>query len=263
MSDQLDQAYDLIKSGQGSEAIDILEDIIRTDRNNEDAWWLFANATTDPEAKRNALNNVLRLSENEDRQNKARTLLQSLRTDQYDFDIDTPSSAKMGAYEAIDDAPAKKSGRFNCATISLILVGLIGVCACIGVFGIYTVAGDIFSFVNPPSDYIDNGILEIGETYNGTLSADNPTAGYSYSGDAGDELVITVTSDNVAAPFIIIYNVNEGFLTAISQTQALSTTASLTYSLPDASEYLITLRSATVLGTDIGFGDYILEADIR
>lgn len=263
MSEQLDKAYELIKAGQNSEAINILEDAIRADRNNEDAWWLFANASDEPEAKRNALNNVLRLSDNTERQNKARALMQSLQVDQYDFDFETNSSVKMGTYQAIDDAPPKKSGRFNCATISLILVGLIGVCACIGVFGIFAAAGDIMGFVNAPTTYVDNGTLELNENYTGTLDEDNPAAGFLYAGDSGDQLFISVESDGIVAPFIIIYDTSDGVLVAIAQSQGASQNATMNFTLPDDDEYLITLRGARIFGTDIGFGDYTLEADSR
>ena len=47
MNEQLNHADDLIKQGQIQEAIDIIEPIIRNDRDNEDAWWLLANATED------------------------------------------------------------------------------------------------------------------------------------------------------------------------------------------------------------------------
>lgn len=62
--EQLDRAYTLIKDGQLQEAISIIEAVIRADRENENAWWLLANATNDPAAKQNALNNVIRLTEN-------------------------------------------------------------------------------------------------------------------------------------------------------------------------------------------------------
>ena len=56
---RLEQAYELIRGGQPDEAIAILQSILQMDESNVDAWWLLANAVTEPEEARAALKKVL------------------------------------------------------------------------------------------------------------------------------------------------------------------------------------------------------------
>jgi hypothetical protein len=58
---QLRQAADLIRQQRLYEARQILNLVTGMEPNNADAWWLLANAQTDPAAIRDALNIVLRL----------------------------------------------------------------------------------------------------------------------------------------------------------------------------------------------------------
>ena len=160
MSEQLDQIFNLIKAGQKQEAIAQLEPLIRADRDNEDAWWMLANATEDPAAKRNALNNVLRLTSNETRKTNAETLLTQL-DDSYGFDIDVPAPGKLSAYQELDEVPKKKSSAgLSCATISLIFVAIIGVCACAGIFALMPAIGGIMDALTYPDDYRNMGFME-------------------------------------------------------------------------------------------------------
>jgi hypothetical protein len=55
----LARAYDLVEAGDLEEARTLLESILDADGENADAWWIYAHAVTDPEAGRNALENVL------------------------------------------------------------------------------------------------------------------------------------------------------------------------------------------------------------
>lgn len=72
---QLRQAYELIKAKKRQEALQILVPILRADENNANAWWLLANALTDPNDVREALENVLRLRPDHE---NARKMLQKL-----------------------------------------------------------------------------------------------------------------------------------------------------------------------------------------
>ena len=63
-NEALSRAYDLIEQGQLDEARSVLEPILAGDRNNLDAWWLYAHAVTNPEDAREALENVTRLDPN-------------------------------------------------------------------------------------------------------------------------------------------------------------------------------------------------------
>ncbi len=58
---QLKQAYALIQQERLDEALGILRRILGNDPDNADAWWLMANAVSDPADAADALGNVLRL----------------------------------------------------------------------------------------------------------------------------------------------------------------------------------------------------------
>ncbi len=58
---QLMRAYELIEAGKLDEARAILEPILLSDKNNPDAWWVYAHAVTDAPSARKALDSVLRL----------------------------------------------------------------------------------------------------------------------------------------------------------------------------------------------------------
>jgi hypothetical protein len=66
-SQQLQQAFQLIKAGNKTEAARILVPIVRSEPNNADAWWLLSNAVTNVEQQRRALEKVLSLRPDDDR----------------------------------------------------------------------------------------------------------------------------------------------------------------------------------------------------
>ena len=263
MSEQLNQAYKLIKEGQKQEAIELLEPLIREDRNNEDAWWMLANATNDEAAKRNALNNVLRLTSNETRKTKAETLLQQL-DDPFDFDIDVdvPASSGLSAYQELDDVPQKKSGGLSCATISLILVGIIGVCACAGIFAIGSSAGGIMQAVTYPQSYNNTGSLEDDSEFTGVLSEESPRDGYSYSGNTGDQIIISLDYESIISPLIVIFEENTDVPPTVVPPET-SGSVNFAYALPSSGDYLIMVNGFKFLGQEFGFGEYSMEIEIR
>jgi cytoskeletal protein RodZ len=59
---ELERIYRLIQAEKLDEAVDALRPIVKEDADNEDAWWLLANAATDPAEAKDALHNVLRLN---------------------------------------------------------------------------------------------------------------------------------------------------------------------------------------------------------
>lgn len=61
---QLSQAYELIEAGNYSEAREILEPLLVTERDNADVWWMYSHALEDREKAREALENVLRIDPN-------------------------------------------------------------------------------------------------------------------------------------------------------------------------------------------------------
>ncbi|PJF37365.1 MAG: hypothetical protein CUN49_00715 [Candidatus Thermofonsia Clade 1 bacterium] len=58
---QLKQAYNYIQQERLDEAISILRRVLSSEPDNADAWWLMANAVSDPADAAEALNNVLRV----------------------------------------------------------------------------------------------------------------------------------------------------------------------------------------------------------
>jgi hypothetical protein len=75
---KLQQAYNLIKANQRREAGELLVELLKTDRDNADAWWLLANASTKPDQREKALSQVLRLRPGDDR---AQKMLEKLRAE--------------------------------------------------------------------------------------------------------------------------------------------------------------------------------------
>src|ERR1700750_2066019 len=61
---QLEQAYNLIQQEKLDQAIAIIKPITKAEPNNADAWWLMANAVSEPPDAYEALNNVLRIKPN-------------------------------------------------------------------------------------------------------------------------------------------------------------------------------------------------------
>jgi hypothetical protein len=59
--DVLTQAYELIEADKLDDAKAVLKPVLETDKDNPDAWWLYAHAVRDSETARIALNNVMRL----------------------------------------------------------------------------------------------------------------------------------------------------------------------------------------------------------
>lgn len=57
----LTRAYELVEAGKSDEARTVLEPILLNDRDNVDAWWIYAHAVDDPAEARRALMNVIRL----------------------------------------------------------------------------------------------------------------------------------------------------------------------------------------------------------
>lgn len=58
----LTRAYELIEAGKPDDAREILDSILEVEKNNADAWWIYAHAVDEPAAARDALENVLQLN---------------------------------------------------------------------------------------------------------------------------------------------------------------------------------------------------------
>lgn len=74
-NDKLQQAYQLIRSGDKTEAVKLLLPIVRAEPDNADAWWLLANAVEKSDQAKRALQQVLKVRPNDQR---ARRFLEQL-----------------------------------------------------------------------------------------------------------------------------------------------------------------------------------------
>lgn len=62
--EQLKKAVALMKQGEKKEAAQVVQSVLREDRNNVQAWWVMANVLDDAEKKRKAVEKVLSLDAN-------------------------------------------------------------------------------------------------------------------------------------------------------------------------------------------------------
>jgi hypothetical protein len=249
MREELDQAYKLIRAGQIVEATSILEKLIRENPDNEDAWWLLANATYAPDAKRNALNNVIRLSQNAERRAKASTILNELSLDRYSFDSPQPSYSSFPDYKEKTRHLERGGGRFV-----LIGIGLLGVLAFVACFAFFTI---MVPLMEMPETYEQMGVLEEGIEREGVLD-DNAIHGYQLHIGAGQRVRITARKGSVdsSPPYLFLYD-SAGRIVTISS-EAGQDYIRLEELILLEGDYTLVLRE------DFAFGEgaYILEYEI-
>src|SRR5260370_34030295 len=101
---QLEQAYRLIQQDNLDQAIAILKPITTAQPNNADAWWLMANAVTEPEQAHNALQHVLQINPGH---SQARDLLNKLESE-FPQVASGGSSSDFGEVSSFDDLFAEK-----------------------------------------------------------------------------------------------------------------------------------------------------------
>lgn len=168
----LQQAYEAIKAGRKQEAISILRPILEADPDQANAWWLMANAQQDPQAIREALENVLRLRPDND---KAQQMLAKLDAryprkpkppaDEFDFDVqDDPfggeeyvprqrpvASAAPGQVKVVKGTSS--SGSSNKVLLILAVLGVAAFVACGACFALPALGITIFSqqVINNPT----------------------------------------------------------------------------------------------------------------
>ncbi len=99
---QLQQAYTLIEQDRLEEAITILQGILTVQPNNETAWWLMANALSEPAEAADALQNVLRINPNH---TEAQQALQQLLSE-YPELATPPQAAPLDAFDFDENLPA-------------------------------------------------------------------------------------------------------------------------------------------------------------
>lgn len=96
------EATRLIQEERFDEAVGILEEILRHDINNVNAWWLIANAVDAPDEAREALNMVLKLNPNHA---KARQMLDRLNSLYPEAPGGAPAEAPTATIEPTEPLP--------------------------------------------------------------------------------------------------------------------------------------------------------------
>lgn len=243
MEDQLNRAYDLIKNGQTDEALPMLEAIIRDDRDNDDAWWLYANAVDDPEAKRNALNNILRIGTNAAREEKVRFMLAQ---------VDDPFALLDDVKEKVE---AEKKGLSTGWKIGIGVIAVLGLCTCAFLSLGFSIASRI-AYV--PDAYDNQGSIIEGELVSGAVDTEGDQDGYTFTAEAGDQLVVSVRpiSANIP-PFAILYGPDDMLINITNESDG--TVNRLRETLPRDGEYTIIVR--TLVG--LGAGDYSMSVTLN
>jgi len=96
----LKQAYTLIQQDQLDQAMALIRPVTEDDPDNQDAWWLMANAASEPRDARRALTNLLKLNPSYP---KARDLLEKLN------DLYPPRDDELIMLMEIPDAEVEPS----------------------------------------------------------------------------------------------------------------------------------------------------------
>lgn len=262
VQDQLRQAYDLIQQGKTDAALAIIEPIIRADRDNRDAWWLMANATTDPAQRRRALNEVLRLNSNDPRAEQARLMLHNLEHASINPLAEVDDMLQASGQPSLE----ARQGGMSCWRIGLIIGGIF---SCIMIAGIIVVAALAINlgqdFVVAPTNYTDLGSLTLGTVVSGEIGAGEERVGYTYTAAAGEQRQLTIESDGASGvPLVFMYDPT-GQLAGGTNTEVQfegdfiseeSGTAQLNFL--QSGDYLLIVRPFCVVGSCMGLSAYTL-----
>jgi hypothetical protein len=129
---QLMRAYELIEAGNLEQAKTLLMPVLASDKNNADAWWIYAHAVSDPQTAKEALDNVLRIDRDYPGARELRDQLANQLVDRVTgtqlppakspnpaSSLSTPTGTSAPARAAIDDEE-EDDGGFNVLRILLI-----------------------------------------------------------------------------------------------------------------------------------------------
>jgi hypothetical protein len=264
---QLQQVYQLIKNGETDEAVSILRPLLTVDPNNADGWWLMANAVSDPAEQRSALEKVVMLRPDHA---QAREKLQQLKSvSEFNFN---DSSSAVGFGDSLQKAkrdqpiyvepvqPAKKGN--NPVLVILAVIGVValvicGACFVITTQGVNMMGQMLSTVVNStfmPGSFPDklstisslhsNSRINIGDTVTGQLSTIAVAEGYTFSGETGQNITITVsTGDKNFLPEVGLYDPSGKLVDSNSIFSANgSQNATVTARLPSSGTYTIVVR---------------------
>ena len=277
---QLQQAYQLIKSGQLAQALEILQPIVLADRNNADAWWLIANASTDPVKQREALETVVRLRPDHQQAQQKLAELKGAET----FSFDEP-----GQYSSpiLDDKPKRgtvavgqpvivqsKSGT-NPLLIILAVIGVVALLVCGGCFFVTSQGVALFgqaistisnSVTGMPemfgtlsaitaSDKLSNvsnleskGSIGVGDSHDDTLANSFSNHGYTFSGETGQSITVRVEGSGDLDPEVAVYDPG-GSLVAYNDDFAAGRDSQVSLSLTSTGMYTIVVSGFASSGS--------------
>jgi predicted transcriptional regulator len=241
-SQQLQEAYRLIRKGQQQEAVRMLVPMVRAQPRNVDAWWLLANALENHDQKIKALQEVLKLRPDHEPAQKLYDRIvappasvqasEAMPPDDFDLDADDPFAEP----EQPPRVRVRRSRGTSPVTIILALIGLLTVASCaaclavvvIGAPGITKVVNDIVQTVTfepsfatlanlavtspapqaMPGDMQKRGALRLGETKQAILD-DFRDDSWTFSADASQHVIIELYSNDVALdPHLYLYDPN-------------------------------------------------------
>jgi hypothetical protein len=234
---QLQQAYDMIKANRKADAQAVLMPILKADEDNANAWWLLANALTDPAEIREALENVLRLRPGD---SKAQQMLDNLnaRSPADEFPL---SDTGFGGMSTLQEKPkrgqpvvVKSGGGTNPLLIILAIVGGLVVLGCAACFILPTIGISLFGqqiveqamtqvpelqeifetitaipgggFSLPTGNVVQRGTIEYGQRVQQTVDTFDDDA-WTFTGGAGDRVTIEVNAtDNTLDPQVYLFS---------------------------------------------------------
>jgi hypothetical protein len=242
MEEQLNRAYELIKAERFEEARNLLEPFIRANRDNADVWWLYANATEDPAAKRNALQNILRIGTNEVREDKVYAMLTELQKDDL-FALPERKSKR-------ESRPGSNRSRWMVGFLSIF-----GLFICIACFAIMQLGNRL---AYRPTSYENMGVATAGEILSGTVDAQSDWDGYTFEGRGGETITVTVESKSGDfPPYVFLYRPDDTLVWYTNDTGP--TVNRMRVDLPTSGTYVLIVR--TFIG--LGGGDYEMTIATR
>ncbi len=277
-SEDLQNAYNLIRDGQRAEAVSILLPLVRADPLSADGWWLLANAVDDPDQQRQALERVLKLRPDDDR---ARRMLNKLSPTDSPISEDRPRKRKNDDAADFSDfdedrvrVRRKKRGA-SPLTLILAAIGLIVAISCalclglavITVPSVKTVVEQVVLTVTfepgfatlanlgtalpthiatpeprmQPSDAMVRGSITPGQTIHPMLAFSDDL--WTFRGEAGQSIIVAVESaDPALSPQVYLYNSDKQIL-ARADNNAHAPKISLEYKLSVGGTYTIDIAA--------------------
>lgn len=266
MRQQLREAFNLIKAGRRQDAIALLEPMLRTDATNADAWWLYANAVTDPKRKIAVLERLLALQPDYP---QAQALLDRTRQSSATepAEPDPFAVASSPASEADPFAAASASARqqpspatsqplskkkSNPLVVTLAIIGGVIVFAC-------AACSVGFWFLGMNADTITEGVLEgiLESEGMADFDVDFSGGGFNITGKDGESINLSIDPQTGQASLVIESTEGAGVINFDEQGGQYSFTTNETINPADLPPGATVIPnsdgSTTITFTDEGF----------